>query len=54
MALLNWDLQEIRSNKEESITLANHAIKITPLLFGSLKTGDDLGLLKPSVLSYVS
>jgi hypothetical protein len=53
MALLDCDLQQVKSNKEDSVALANHAIKITPELFGALKTDDDLGSLKPSIESFV-
>jgi hypothetical protein len=53
MALLDWDLQQVKSNKEDSAALAHHASKLTPTLFAALKTRDDLDLLKASIECFV-
>jgi hypothetical protein len=53
MASLDWDLQQVKSNKEDSVTLANHASEITPKLFAALKTRDNLDSLKASIESFV-
>jgi hypothetical protein len=53
MALLDGDLQQVKNNKEDSVTLARHASEITPKLFAALKTRDDVDLLKPSIESFV-
>jgi hypothetical protein len=46
-------LQQVKNNKEDSATLANHASEITPRLFAKLKTRDDLGSLEASIESFV-
>jgi hypothetical protein len=53
MALLDWDLQQVKSNKEDSAALAHHASVITPTLFAALKTRDDLDSLKASIEGFV-
>jgi hypothetical protein len=45
--------QQVKSNKEDSATLANHAREITPKLFAALKPRDDLHSLQPSIMSFV-
>jgi hypothetical protein len=54
MAMLDWNLQKVKSNKEESRALGDYVKKITPLMFGSLKTGDELGELKPIIEGFVT
>jgi hypothetical protein len=53
MTMLDWDLQQVKSNKEDSATLARHASEITPKLFAALKTRDDLDSLKASIEGFV-
>jgi hypothetical protein len=43
----------VRSNKEDSVTLANHASEITPKLFAALKIRDNLDTLSASIESFV-
>jgi hypothetical protein len=53
MTFAEWDLQQVKSNKEDGVTLAHHASDITPKLFSALKTRDDLDSLKASIESFV-
>jgi hypothetical protein len=42
-------MQQLKTNKEDSIALANHAKEMTSKLFDALQAGNDLDSLKPSI-----
>jgi hypothetical protein len=45
--------QQVKNNKEDSATLANHASEVTPKSFAALKTRDDLDSLEASIEGFV-
>jgi hypothetical protein len=51
--LIGIYIQQVKSNKEDSATLAHHASEITPKLFAALKIRDDLDSMKASIESFV-
>jgi hypothetical protein len=53
MTLLDSNLQQVKSNKEDSASLASYASKVTPKMFAALKTRDDLDSLKETMESFV-
>jgi hypothetical protein len=53
MALLNWYLQQVKNNKEDSVALAHHASEVTSKLFGALETREDVDSTKASIENFV-
>jgi hypothetical protein len=51
--LPDFNLQQVKNNKEDSATLADHASEITPKLFAALKTCRDLDSMTASIESFV-
>jgi hypothetical protein len=45
----DFDMQQIKTNKQDSITLANHAREMTSKLVEALQTRNDLESTKPSI-----
>jgi hypothetical protein len=46
-------MQQVKNNKEESITLAKHAREMTFQLVDALQIRNDLDSLKPSIEDFV-
>jgi hypothetical protein len=42
-------MQQVKNNKEDSITLANHAREMTSQLVNALQVRNDLDSLKPGI-----
>jgi hypothetical protein len=43
------DIQQVKNNKEDSITLANHAREMTSKLVDAVQASNDLDSLKPGI-----
>jgi hypothetical protein len=49
ISVRDFDMQQVKNNKEDSITLANHAREMTSKLVDSLQGRSDQDSLKPSM-----
>jgi hypothetical protein len=49
MSVRDFDLQQVKNNKEDSIALANHAREMTSKLVDTVKGRNDQDSLKPSI-----
>jgi hypothetical protein len=49
MVFINYDMQQVKNNKEDSIALANHAREMTSKLAQALQAHNNLDSLKPSI-----
>jgi hypothetical protein len=49
MSVNEYDMQQVKNNKEDSITLANHAREMASKLVDTLQGRNDQDSLKPSI-----
>jgi hypothetical protein len=53
MSVRDFDMQQVKNNKEDSIALANHAREMTSKFAQALQTSNDLDSLKPGIEDFL-